>query len=50
VEIRVALVTVNSSTLTINPNSGFVGKFYVTILVSDGQGGSDSETIAITLT
>jgi hypothetical protein len=45
-----ALLTVNGNTLTINPNDGYRGKFYVTATVSDGQGGTDSKQFAVTVT
>jgi len=44
-----AAVSVNGSALTINPNDGFTGRFVVTANVSDGQGGSDSETFTVTV-
>ena len=38
------------STLTIDPNNGFVGVFYVTVVVSDGQGGTDSKQFKVMVT
>jgi hypothetical protein len=45
-----AVLTINGSTLTINPNDGFQGKFLVTATVGDGNGGSDSEQFTVTVT
>ena len=45
-----AIVSVSGNTLTINPNSGYVGFFYVTVVVSDGQGGTDTKTFKVTVT
>jgi len=45
-----ASLSVNGSTLTVNPNDGFRGKFYVTATVSDGNGGSDSKRFTMTVT
>jgi hypothetical protein len=45
-----ATVTVNGSTLVINPNAGFKGKFVVTVTVSDGQGNTDSEQFRVNVT
>ncbi|MEX2213887.1 MAG: choice-of-anchor B family protein, partial [Phycisphaeraceae bacterium] len=45
-----AILTVNGNTLTINPNDSFTGKFYVTVLVSDGQGSTDSEVFLVNVT
>src|SRR5262249_19896851 len=45
-----ATATVNGSTLTIDPSTGYAGTFYVTVSASDGRGGSDQKTFAITVT
>jgi methionine-rich copper-binding protein CopC len=45
-----ATLTVNGSTLVINPNAGFRGKFIVTVTVSDGQGNTDSEQFRVNVT
>ena len=45
-----AIVSVSGNTLTINPNLGYVGYFYVTVVVSDGQGGTDTKTFKVTVT
>ena len=45
-----AMVSVAGNVLTINPNNGFVGVFYVTVAVSDGRDGTATETIKITVT
>jgi hypothetical protein len=42
-----ATFSVNGSTLVINPNNGFRGKFFVTVSVSDGHGNNDSETFKV---
>ncbi len=42
-----ATVVVNGSTLVVTANQGFTGKFYVTVSVSDGRGGSASETFKV---
>jgi hypothetical protein len=42
-----ASLSVNGSTLTINPNDGFRGKIYVTATVNDGQGGTDSKQFTL---
>jgi PKD repeat protein len=42
-----AELTLNGTTLNINPNNGFVGQFVVTVSVSDGMGGADSETFRV---
>jgi hypothetical protein len=42
-----ASVNVSGSTLTINPNDGFRGKFYVVATVNDGNGGTDSKRFAV---
>jgi hypothetical protein len=43
-----AVLSVSGSTLTINPTNGFRGRFIVTVHVSDGRGGSDSEEFFVT--
>ena len=43
-------VSVNGNTLTINPNAGYVGYFYVTVVVSDGHGGTDTKTFKVSVT
>ena len=45
-----ALLTIDGSTLTINPHVGFRGKFYVSATVSDGRGGTDSKQFAVVVT
>jgi hypothetical protein len=45
-----ATLSINGSTLTINPNAGFRGKFYVSATVSDGRGGTDSKQFAVVVT
>ncbi len=44
-----AVVGVTGNALSINPQTGFTGKFVVTAGVSDGQGGTDSETFIVTV-
>ena len=45
-----ASLAVSGNSLIVTPQAGFTGKFFVTVSVSDGRGGSDSETIAVTVT
>ncbi len=45
-----ATVTINGSILTIDPNANFVGSFFITVLVNDGQGGTDSEQFRVRVT
>jgi len=45
-----ATFSIVGSTLTIDPNNGFVGVFYVTVVVSDGHGGTDSKQFKVTVT
>ena len=45
-----ATLAINGSTLSINPNDGFRGKFYVSATVSDGRGGTDSKLFAVIVT
>ncbi len=45
-----ATVTIQGSTLSINPDDSFRGKFYVSVTVSDGRGGTDSKQFAVTVT
>jgi hypothetical protein len=42
-------LSISGSTLTINPNDTFRGRFLVTVTVNDGRGGSDSETFFVTV-
>jgi hypothetical protein len=42
-------LSISGSTLTINPNDKFSGRFLVTVTVNDGRGGSDSETFFVTV-
>ncbi|MGE0758168.1 MAG: Ig-like domain-containing protein [Pirellulaceae bacterium] len=42
-------VSVNGSVLTIDPQDAFTGRFVVTVTVSDGAGGTDSETFIVTV-
>jgi hypothetical protein len=44
-----AVLSTSGSTLTINPHDTFSGRFVVTATVSDGRGGSDSETFFVTV-
>jgi hypothetical protein len=44
-----ATLSVSGNTLTINPNDTFTGRFAVTVTVSDGRGGIDSETLFVTV-
>jgi len=45
-----AVLSINGNVLTINPTSGFTGKFYVNVSVNDGQGNSDSEQFQVLVT
>jgi hypothetical protein len=42
-----ATFSVSGNTLTINPNDTYSGRFAVNVSVSDGRGGTDSETLFI---
>jgi hypothetical protein len=42
-------LSVSGNTLTINPNDSYHGRFVVTVSVSDGRGGNDSETFFVTV-
>jgi methionine-rich copper-binding protein CopC len=42
-------LSVSGSTLTMNPNDTYSGRFVVTVAVNDGRGGSDSETFFVTV-
>ena len=44
-----AVLSVSSNTLTINPADTFRGRFLITVTVSDGRGGTDSETLFVTV-
>jgi hypothetical protein len=44
-----AAIQVNGSTLTITPQAGFTGAFYVTATAEDGWGGTDSKTFRVTV-
>jgi len=44
-----ATVTVNGNAVIINPSDTFTGRFVVTATVSDGQGGTDSETFIVSV-
>jgi hypothetical protein len=43
------VLSVSGNTLTINPNDTYRGRIVVTVAVSDGQGGNDSETFFVTV-
>ncbi len=45
-----AALSLDGSLLTIDPNAGFAGVFYVTVVVTDGVGGTDSELFKVTVT
>ena len=42
-------LSVSGSTLTINPNDTYAGRFVVTATVNDGRGGTDSKTFFVTV-
>jgi hypothetical protein len=44
-----AVLSVNGSTLSINPHDTYSGRLVVTATVSDGHGGTDSETFFVTV-
>ena len=44
-----ASVSVTGTTLTVTPNAGFVGAFYVTVTVDDGHGASASGRFQVTV-
>jgi hypothetical protein len=44
-----AAISVSGNTLTINPADTFRGRFMITVTVSDSRGGSDSETLFVTV-
>jgi hypothetical protein len=44
-----AALSVSGDTLTINPDATFRGRFMITVTVSDSRGGSDSETLFVTV-
>ena len=46
---RGGTVTVVGNQLTVTPSLGFVGRLMVTVTVSDGRGGTDSQTFAWTV-
>ena len=43
------VLSVSGSTLTINPNDTYAGRFVVTATVNDGRGGTDSKTFFVTV-
>jgi hypothetical protein len=45
-----AIVSIAGNILTLNPNGGFIGSFFVTVTVHDGHGNSDSEKIRVNVT
>jgi hypothetical protein len=45
-----ATFSISGSNLIIDPNSGFVGVFYVTVVVNDGREGTDSKQFKVTVT
>lgn len=42
-----AALSISGSEAVIQPTAGFLGKFYVTVAVTDGNGGVDSKTFAV---
>jgi len=44
-----ATFSISGSTLTIDPNDGFMGVFYVTVVVNDGNGGIDTKSFKVTV-
>ena len=44
-----ATVSVTDTTLTVTPNAGFTGVFYVNVSVSDGKGGTANEEFKVTV-
>ncbi len=46
---RNGTVVNNGSSLTYTPNTGFVGTDFFTYVVSDGEGGTDTATVTITI-